>query len=766
MQTQSLKTDLVVVGGGLAGVSAAVAAARSGLQVALINNRPVLGGNSSSEVRVWVCGATAHGNQRWARETGIIGEMLVENQFRNPEGNPIYWDDVVLDTVRREKNIKLFLNTDVHEVDATGPYEKRYINSLTGWTIGSETLTIFQAPLIVDATGDGLIGDLAGARFRLGKEARNEFQEDWAPEKSCHEFLGSTLLFYTKDLGKPVKFIKPETTIDISTTSIPATRVIRTGDNGAHYWWIEWGGELDIVADNEKIRDELRGVILGVWDYIKNSGKFDADTLTLEWIGNVPGKREYRRFIGDYTLTQNDIILQRHFPDSIGYGGWSIDLHPSEGMYSSVPGARQRFSNGVFEIPFRSLYSANVSNLLMAGRDFSATHIAFGAARVMATCAVMGEAVGTAAHLCLQQGISPRELALAHAPELQQTLLRNDSSLIGIRNEDPQDLARYAHVTASSFMRSIGTYRGNTHYEDTSKVDLIEPEHQLPLQYDLAIVTPVNPELTSMQLLLDIAHDTELTVEVWSSDLPQNIIPVHREHQTTRLLSATKSPKWFNIETMYRPVCPGNAIVILRANNAISLFMSDYLPPGVMLLQHQPDSDDQNVDVDTDSLLMRWPSKPLRGRSVEFCAHPNSEALAPCQAVGGYQRPFGGPNMWASQPMREDKEEWLRLDWDNPVEAEEVRVVFDDDVDVDLNTLHRHRYPHEVIPHLVRDYRIEVLPTETDRDWVVIASVCDNHHRHRIHSLKNAGTFRALRLVILCTNGIPEARVVSLRVQR
>ena len=152
MRTQTIEADLVVVGGGLAGVSAAVAAARMGRRVALVNNRPVLGGNSSSEVRVWVCGATAHGNQRWARETGIIGELYVENQFRNPEGNPVYWDDVVLDTVRREANLELFLNTEVLEVEADGPDDARRIQSVTGWTMGSEVRTTFVAPIFLDCT--------------------------------------------------------------------------------------------------------------------------------------------------------------------------------------------------------------------------------------------------------------------------------------------------------------------------------------------------------------------------------------------------------------------------------------------------------------------------------------------------------------------------------------------------------------------------------------------------------------------------------------
>jgi len=752
MRTQTVEADIIVVGGGLAGVSAAVAAARLGRRTVLINNRPVLGGNSSSEVRVWVCGATAHGNQRWARETGIMGEMFLENQFRNPEGNPVYWDDVVLDTVRREPNLTLFLNTDVSEAEATGPDHDRRIISVTGWTMGSEIRTIFRAPVFLDCTGDGLIGRLVGARHRLGKESRAEFDEEWAPEEPIREFLGSTLLFYTKDLGHPVKFVAPESAKDISTTPIPATRIIRSGDSGAHYWWIEWGGQLDIVDDNERIRDELRSVILGIWDHIKNSGEFDADNLTLEWIGNLPGKREYRRFVGDHTLRQQDVLDQVEFDDGVAFGGWSIDLHPAEGMYATGAGAVQRFSDGLFEIPFRSLYSANVSNLLMAGRNISATHIAFGAARVMATCAAMGEAAGTAASLCLDHDETPRELYENHRRELRQALLRSDSSLIGVANEDPHDLARAAAVSASGWQRTIAAGADAAGAGDAAPHVLAE---------DLGIVVPVHPLLETTDLLLSASESTTLTVEVWSTGKRQNVVPAHLEHSATIDVPAGDAA-WVSAPTPFAPETPQNAIVVLRANPSLSVHLTSPLPAGVLTLVHRVDNDDENVEISDDGLLVKWPTKPLRGRAPIFRALPESEALAPERAVSGYNRPFGGPNMWASGPLS-DGPAWLRLDWAAPVTAREVRLVFDDDVDVSLITLHHHRTPDEIMPQLVRDYRVEVL---VDGTWVTAVAEQGNRLRHRVHPLPaDLGAFTAARLVIEATNGAAEARVIAFRVQ-
>lgn len=757
MRTQTVEADIVVVGGGLAGVSAAVAAARMGRQVALVNNRPVLGGNSSSEVRVWVCGATAHGNQRWARETGIVGEMYVENQYRNPEGNPVYWDDVVLDTVRREENVRLFLNTDVRDVVATGPDDARRIESVTGWTMGSEILTTFTAPVFLDCTGDGLVGHLAGARYRLGKEGKDEFGEEWAPPEPVREFLGSTLLFYTKDVGRPVKYVAPETAIDITTTPIPMNRVIRSGDSGAHYWWIEWGGELDIVGDNERIRDELRGVILGIWDYIKNSGKFDADNLTLEWIGNVPGKREYRRFVGDYTLHQGDVVGQTSFDDGVAFGGWSIDLHPAQGMYAEGAGALQRFSNGVFEIPYRSLYSVNVENMLFAGRDVSATHIAFGAARVMATCGAMGQAAGTAAALCVTRGTTPRGIYTDHLAELRQTLLRWDAPAVGIANEDPADLARRAAVSASSTTTRLAAPATEPVDGDPYDFDVVD------LDDDLGIVLPVDPRLETVELLVSARRDTTLAVEVWSADRPQNVVPVHLEAKTDVAVAAGDE-RWVTAHVPYAPDVPQNAVVVLRANPDVAVRTTRPLPPGVLTLTHRVDNDDQNVQISSDELLVQWPTKPLRGRSVVFRAGPDTRALAPERATSGYHRNHGGPHLWASAPMVAGREEWLRLDWDAPVAAREVRVVFDDDLDVELNTLHHHRTPDEIMPTLVKEYRVEVLPD--GGDWTVVAAEDANRWRLRVHPLPDGvGPLRAVRLVVGATNGAPQARVVALRVQ-
>lgn len=748
MRTQKFEADITVVGGGLAGVCAAISAARLGKRVALIGNRPVLGGNSSSEVRVWVVGATAHGVQRFARESGVIGELYVENQYRNPEGNPIIWDEVVLDAVRAEENITLFLNTDVREVETAEVDGERLITSVRGWTMGSEIWTTFHSPYFLDCTGDGLIGHLAGAEYRIGREARHEFDEAWAPEEADTELLGSTILFYTKDLGRPVDFVAPDSAKDITKTPIPTSRILRSGDSGAHYWWIEWGGHLDTVDDNELIRDELRSVIFGIWDHIKNSGDFDAENLDLEWVGTLPGKREYRRFLGDYMLTQNDLLDQVDHEDDVAFGGWSIDLHPVEGMYATSPGAHQRYSNGIYGIPFRSYYSRDIANLLLAGRDISATHVAFGSTRVMATCGAGGEAAGTGASLALDLGVRPRELATRHVDTLRQLVLRQDASVFGIRNTDPDDLARSARVTASSAAQSV------------DPVELFSDAAQMSfaLERDLGVLIPVDPRLDFIEILVETSRNATLGATLWTTGHRQNAVPIDERVRVEVAVTAADEPQWVRLPIEWAPEEPENVVIVLEAAEGVSVVLAEAQVPGVLALPHKPQADgDVNVMVEESESVVAWPAIPLRGKTPRVRLSPDTEAYSEQKVVGGYQRFYGGPNMWVSQP--EQAEQSLTLEWDAPQQVHSIRLVFDDDTDVELNTLHHHRTPDRIFPELVRDY---VLEARSEGGWLEIARVEANRRRQRVHDVK--ATADALRLRVLATNGVPQARVVSFRV--
>ncbi len=755
MQQRNAAHDVVVVGGGLAGTVAAVAAARLGSRVALITNRPVLGGNSSSEIRVWVVGATAHGTQRFARETGIMGELFLENQYRNPQGNAIYWDQVVLDLVRAEPNVSLHLSTDVRTVTMAADEPGR-IASVTGWTMGSEIETVFTAPVFLDCTGDGLVGALAGAEHRIGREGRAEHGEPWAPEQPDDELLGSSIFFSTHDTGKPERFVPPSIALDLATTPILANRSIRTGDRGCAYWWIEWGGELDTVTDNERIRDELWSVVYGIWDHIKNSGQFDAERLTLDWVGAIPGKREYRRFVGDHTLTQQDLLEQRSFPDAVAFGGWSIDLHPVQGVYAESAGAQQRYTNGTYQIPFRSLYSRNVLNLLMAGRDISASHVAFGSTRVMATCATQGQAVGTAAHLAVRHGLTPRQLGSTHTRLLQQTLLRQDAPLIGVRVDDEADLARRATVTASSERTVLST------------LDHLGPEPEtVVLDRDVAVLLPVDPRLDEVRLRTRAAHATELTAELWSTGRPQNYVPVH--HERTRTAPVPVGDGETVLPLHWAPDQPSNVVLVLRADPGIELLLTDGHPYGVQVMRAKVAGDvafDADIPDEADQPVTDWEVRALRGRSVALAASPACDAWRATRVLDGYQRPYGGPHLWSSEPGALDRGPvHLTLTWDEPVDVTEVRLVLNDDVDADLINLHHHRTHWDAVPDLVRDYTVEVRAAGR---WRTVAEVTGNRHRHRVHPVADGDgapvRADALRLRVTATNGSPAVTVCAVKV--
>ena len=269
LTTQRLSSDLVIVGGGLAGTCAAIAAARAGIKVVLVQDRPVLGGNASSEVRLWILGATSHmgNNNRWAREGGIVDELLVENTYRNPEGNPLILDTLLLEKTTAEKNLTLLLNTAVYEVAKDGPGANGHrdaITSVRAFCSQNSTRYELTAPLFCDASGDGVVGFLAGAAFRMGAESREEFGEKFAPSKEYGELLGHSLYFYSKDVGRPVKFTPPAYALrDI--TQIPRYRSFSTRDYGCRLWWLEYGGRLDTVHDTEAIKWELWRVVYGVW---------------------------------------------------------------------------------------------------------------------------------------------------------------------------------------------------------------------------------------------------------------------------------------------------------------------------------------------------------------------------------------------------------------------------------------------------------------------------------------------------------------------
>ncbi|MBQ9915319.1 MAG: FAD-dependent oxidoreductase, partial [Clostridia bacterium] len=447
MERILIEKDLVIVGGGVPGVAHAILSARLGLSVALVQNRGYLGGNSGAEIGVCVCGAT--GTQEFnyfARETGVIEELILENLHRNPDGNRYIWDGVLMDAVLAESNIELFLNTNVDGADVENGKITRVYGSqnTTGKTF------IFSAPLFADDTGDGNLGYLAGAEYRYGREAKSEFGERLAPDVADNHVLSSTLMFCAKNVGHPVAYHAPEFALDLTKTDVLKHRIIPQEGFEKSMWFYEIDGDLDQNAEAETILLHQRALVYGIWDYIKNSGNYNAENYDLEYVSPIMGKRESRRLMGDYILTEKDIAGQTEFPDVVGHGGWSIDLHAIRGFYATEPVNKHVYLKGVYQIPYRCGYSKNIDNLFIEGRCMSTSHVAFGSTRLIATLTTVAQANAAASYLCKKFNTSPRGVYEYHLEELQQLLLRHDQYLIGKPYTEKEDLAKRGTVTVSS----------------------------------------------------------------------------------------------------------------------------------------------------------------------------------------------------------------------------------------------------------------------------------------------------------------------------
>lgn len=692
LKTSRHNADLIVVGGGLSGVCCAITAARAGIHVVLVQDRPVLGGNSSSEVRLWVLGATSHmgNNNRWAREGGVIDELLLENLYRNPEGNPLIFDTILLEKVILEPNITLLLNTVVYEVEKSNA---EMISGIRAFCSQNSTAYELVAPLFCDASGDGIVGFQAGAAFRMGAERQDEFGEKFAPTEEYGELLGHSLYFYTKNTGRPVRFVPPAYALN-DITKIPRYKRFNAQEYGCQLWWIEYGGRLDTVHDTETIKWELWKVVYGVWNYIKNSGQFpEAETMTLEWVGQIPGKRESRRFEGDYMLTQQDVVEQRTHPDAVAFGGWSIDLHPADGIFSEKPGCNQWHSKGIYQIPYRSLYSHNIKNLFLAGRIISASHVAFGSSRVMATGAHVGQAVGMAAVVATSNHLLPQDLTEPTLMrELQRELLKAGQHIPGIKLQDDDDLVQQAKLsTSSEFVLS----------------ELPPDGPLLPLTSSAAqmLPLPIGP-VPQMTAFVTADRETTLTIELRCSSKPFN----HTPDVTLETLNIPirKGKQELNLPFTSQLSEPQYVFVLFLKNEHIQLQYSQLRVTGVLSVFNKINPAVSNYgkqepteDIGVDTFEFWCPERRPAGHNIALRIQSGIRLFSPENVRNGIQRPTNQPNAWVAKA--DDANPTLTLSWPTRQKISRVELRFDTDFDHPLETVIM-THPETVGPFCVPEY--------------------------------------------------------------
>jgi hypothetical protein len=381
--------------------------------------------------------------------------------------------------------------------------------------------------------------------------------------------------------------------------------------------------------------------------------------------------------------------------------------------------------------------------MLMAGRDISATHVAFGTTRVMATCAVTGEAAGVGAALAARDGVTPRVVAEQKIDELQQVMLRGDASLLGIAWAHPDDLALQAKVAASSTLEKISVEASAS--SSTYALD----------EHDLGIHLPVDPELGRVRILVDSDRPMDAVVELWRTGGGENHIPVEYVSRAVRAVPVGRS--WIEVDFEYRAAEPEDVVILVRRSAGLGVVVDARPGPyGVLgLLSRTPAEDLRRPQSNA------WSAAELRRQAPVIEVESSTNAYSADNVRGGMSRPYNGPQLWSSRPMRPGSGEHVELTWPETVPLQKVELVFNDDVDEDLVNLHHHRTPFAVIPELVRDYRIEACVEGT---WVPVHYEVGNRSRHRVHDLGRVVETSALRIVVETTNGSPYAMIFAIRV--
>jgi hypothetical protein len=725
--------NVVVVGGGPGGVPAALAAARLGAKTVLIHDRPVLGGNSSVEAGVGFNGASAR--QVNAREGGIAEELRrIRDQYEAD------WTEALERLTQCEPNLTVVCSHRVVNAEMAQPGR---IAAAIAVDVRSGTYHRYTGQQFIDASGDGWLGYFAGAKYRVGREARHEYGESMAPEHADNItmsgcLMGDGLSFRAEDTGKPVAYTPPAWVPKLPTGQAFGRNIRRLE---AGEWWIETPGDLDDIWDAEQARDELIKLSFAYWDYLKNGWQEQEKAATWDLVA-IPiynAKRESRRFVGGLVLTEQDCLTSRAFADTVAHAGWPLDIHHPRGLFSGEEGPFQSNTHvPLVHLPYRILYSTNVENLLLAGRVVSVTHIALGTVRVQNTLAALAQAAGTAAALCIRYQTTPHGIYTHHLDDLIQTLLKHDQYIPDVKNTDPADLARSAVVTASS-----------TSQEEQWIARLGMEGHYIPLDVPRAALFPREATTHIGTVYLKLASERDDPVEV----------TLHARQQI--------DPDAF---LSLEDVAVAQAVVPPHSDSWIAFDVDCEIPvrylwvwlepvPGLYWRAYDQTPLDWSRAVLTEA--GRWETTRSANWRQSHCVLLNApeQQQADCRpenVINGYSRIQDTDDYaWVSDPSQ-SLPQWIELSFKEPVALNTVHLTFDTDMN---NPAHlAPLYPY--VPQCVRDYE---LAAWDGRSWTRLAGEPFNYQRHRIHHFDTVETSR-LRLTVRATGGAPSARVFEIRV--
>ena len=710
-------------------------------------------------------------------ESGIAEDLLLENLWRNPTGSADHWSAVLLDLVLGQGNLELFLDTHVHRV-STGAGGR--IESVEAITLASERAWTIRGRLFVDSTGDATVAYLAGADFMHGEEQRSVFAEPLAPLEANDFKLGGTMWFMCKDTGRPVEFTRPAFAREVDPKEFRVHRGVDVWDQDpvlGGFWWIEYGGALDTISDNEEIKRVLLSELFGVWDHVKNDPALRERNrnLDLEWVATMPGKRESRRIFGDYVLREQDLMSKQRFDDAVAFGGWSIDRHPPGGFRDfEEPPSVHVYTPGIYQIPLRSLYARDVPNLLLAGRDVSASHVACCSARVQLTCMSIGESVGVAAAACVASGLDPRALAESRSEvENLQRELQRDGHYIPYLPLTADRPPEGSTATASSEM-----LLAQPEVEDT-----------VSLSQSRMLSLPVTGDrLDTVTLWIESERTASIDWRLFARDADEYWIPGTELARGTVEAAAAGEGAWVDLPVGARfGESPGYVHVAVGSSDPdVRIGVSRARPLGPVSWRSYQGVDARPEDRRAElgwrsphhsyivSFWSRadhyWGGPP--GPAIAFRAEPNSSPRrrCTCSTPGApdarrrarlVERARGRRARRVEVPVREGRVAELRLP--EPVEVEFVEIYFNSDVDRHLANLW-YSYPagFRAMSTLVADFDLELVLEDGSRSRV--AEVRDNYRRRFRAAV--AGTIVGLRVTRLATNGERFASIADLRIGR
>ncbi|NCU25949.1 FAD-dependent oxidoreductase [Candidatus Nomurabacteria bacterium] len=761
------KWDVIVTGAGIAGCCAALASARTGAKTLLVDERPKPGGNALLGVPVNGA-AVANPN---ARETGIVEELARERAHYDNQGKNEYLG--IDNSLALEKLINNQAGLDYYPNKVVAGVEKSSSNMITGIRV-RDTLTdeqyIYGADIVIDCTGDGWTSFFAGAEMRSGREAAGEFDESLAPEKADKNqmsgiLFGTAFVFKATDTGKPVIYSPPEWAYKFNSDEDYGRPVssVKPEDFTQGTWWHEHHGDINEFSEDEKARDDLIRIVLGYWDYIKNVwwGKERAENYRLDIVPIKLAKRESNRIMGDHILKQQDIEEARIFEDAVSYGGWFIDIHNPKGIFGKDTGPFYKCRQApLYTIPFRCLYSKNIDNLLFAGRNISVTHVALGSVRVQGTLGALGQAAGTAAAMCCQKGIMPRKLGKEHITELRQKLLKDDMYIPGAVNEDTNDLAKKAAVSASSIntFRSYGVkdirINGFEKLDSTKMIMIERGLYDFIDSFFIYFSSPVERG----------RFDIDLKVKVSDTD----------DFEDASYLKTIRKSIIFAEEYMRPDGSNPYKSKVYGLPKIVGFDFQEHIESKYIWLEIPPVADlwvgtaeiPEGFDFRSYSIGAAGEYKNQNYRIYGFYTKPPvlaknkqlySSVYAPENVINGIERSTEtSTNMWACDPALA-LPQWIELKFDRPESINTVHVKFDTDLNLCGETI-RDRYPFNCVSDYVIEYTSDIGVSE----WTMLVDVKENYHRMRTHKFDTVNV-KKIRLKILKTHGDKSARVFEIR---